>query len=96
MPEYNGILIIWMDHYPEPDFILASDACMTAAGGIKNDEVFAVKFPGFITEGVQIAHLELWAIIGSLKLWGLSTATIRQLQQSLTQAGSRMENSRTA
>ena len=69
MPKYNGISILWMEHHPQPDEILASDACMNAARGQKGKEIYAIKFPKEVKKGAQIAHLEIWGIIVTLKIW---------------------------
>ena len=70
MKHYSGVSILWMDHVPTPDRILASDACLPAAGGNINDQVFVVKLPKHIRHNSQIVHLEGWPLIITLKVWG--------------------------
>ena len=54
----------------EIDLELAMDACLKAAGGVRNSECFSVKFPEAVKNECKITHLELWAIILAVKMWG--------------------------
>ena len=76
--QYNGISLMWLHDALIPDVYLATDACLTGAGAICNDQYFHAKFPPSIKERFNnIALLEMIAIILSLKLWK------QQLQNSV-------------
>ena len=66
--KYNGISMIWLHSEPEPDQVMATDACLTGFGGIAGQEYFKGTFPENL-KGANIATLELWAVLIGLKLW---------------------------
>jgi hypothetical protein len=69
--EYNGISMMPLEDWSQPDEILASDACLVGAGGWFNGKFFHCKFPEFIqAQGLHINALELLTVIVCAKLWG--------------------------
>ena len=66
---YNGVSILWLHNNPEPDSIIATDACKKGYGGIAGQEYFRGRFPSK-WENRNIAELEIRAVIAALKIWG--------------------------
>ena len=70
LPEYNGVSILWLECCLTPDSIVSSDACLTGIGGmLEEGEYYYRRLPSWLVND-NIAHLEMWAIIISLKVWG--------------------------
>ena len=68
---YNGISILNLQDWTEPDEFFASDACLSGCGGLCGSFYFHTQFPDFIVEqNLHINALELLSIIVCLKLWG--------------------------
>lgn len=68
---------MWNEKFWKPDALVASDACLTGAGGTFTPqnaeeplEFYRCSFSEHIRENASIAILELWALIITLKLWG--------------------------
>ena len=70
LPKYGGTSIMWMLEKEQVDAELSTDACMKGAGAIAGNEVYKVSFPVKVTNNAHITHLELWAIIIAIKVWG--------------------------
>lgn len=67
---YNGISILNIEEWTEPDEFLASDACLVGCGGVCQKNFFHCEFPWFIQEQhLHINALELLTVIVCLKLW---------------------------
>ena len=50
---------------------LSTDSSLIAAGAVSGTEYFRTKFPrSILTADTGIVHLELWAIIIAVKVWG--------------------------
>ncbi|CAC5401652.1 unnamed protein product [Mytilus coruscus] len=47
---YNGISIISLEEWTEPDLFFSCDACLTGCGGMSDSEYFHCEFPEFISE----------------------------------------------
>ena len=62
---------MWLEQLLNPNQVFAMDACLTGISGLGGKEYFHAEIPQFILdiEGVQIAHLELLAVLVGLKLW---------------------------
>ena len=70
-PTYNGISLMPLTDWSEPDEIVACDACLDGCGGFNQKEYFHCRFPAFVeTQEQHINALELLALIVALKLWG--------------------------
>ena len=69
LQEYNGVSLMWLVKHPEPDTIVATDACKEGYGGIAGKEYFRGKFPREYRD-MNIATLELKAVMVALKHWG--------------------------
>ena len=70
LPTYNGVSIAWMEQCPEPDHVISCDASPKGVGGYLTDlQYFALQVPP-AWQGVNIAYLELWAIVFTLHAWG--------------------------
>ena len=70
MPLYKGVSILWLEQEREPDKLVATDATLEACGGYSSKQYFHTRFPDHIKNGRNIAHLEMYAMIVGLKLWG--------------------------
>ena len=71
LPQYNGVSVAWMRQHPTPDELLSTDASSVGLAGYFTDKAyFRMRVPDKWL-GVNIAYLELWAIIVSLKVWGV-------------------------
>lgn len=67
---YNGISILTLEEWTEPDEYFASDACLVGCGGVCGKFFFHCQFPSFILEqNLHINALELLSVIVCLKLW---------------------------
>ena len=68
---FKGTGIMWMcdSFIVDEEFTTAS--CLVGTGGTRDWQFFRLTFPGYITEGAKIVHLELWALIIAVKLWGV-------------------------
>ena len=72
LPGYSGTSIMWMVDCVKIDGEMAMDSCLKGTGGWCGNEVFSERFPK--REYKHITHLELWAVILSVKLWGKKLA----------------------
>lgn len=67
---YNGVSMLNLQEWTEPDAFMASDACLAGCGGICEDYFFHCEFPEFIfKQKLHINALELLTVIVCLKLW---------------------------
>ena len=70
LPTYNGISIAWMDQCMTPDSVITCDASLTCLGGYLTDlEYFYLRLPP-VWKSVNIAYLEMWAVILTIRVWG--------------------------
>ncbi|VDH93586.1 Hypothetical predicted protein [Mytilus galloprovincialis] len=68
---YNGVSLLNLQEWTEPDEYMASDACLVGCGGVSNGQFFHCVFPDFIVQqSLHINALELLSVIVCLKLWG--------------------------
>ena len=75
MVEYNGVSMLSVEEWSQPDKVLASDACLVAigAGGWFNGSYFHCKFSTFIqSQSLHINALELLTILVCIKVVGVS------------------------
>ena len=73
LPVYNNVSIMWLKQELQPDAQLATDASLQAMGAICGKQYVAVKFPASIRQlNYTIVHLEMLAILVSLRLWATS------------------------
>ena len=71
LPQYNGISMMLLEEFSEPDALFSWDACPSGCGGMMQDSYFHEEFPPFIQEmKLHINALELLTIVVALKLWG--------------------------
>ena len=71
LPCFNGISMMLLEEFSEPDQVFSCDACPTGCGGILGLEVFHEEFPPFIIQQqLHINALELLTIVVALKVWG--------------------------
>ncbi|CAC5389407.1 unnamed protein product [Mytilus coruscus] len=67
---FNGISILSLEVWTEPDQFFSCDACLSGCGGISSSKYFHCAFPSFITEqNLHINSLELLTVIVCLKVW---------------------------
>ena len=71
LPKYNGVSIMWMNQELKEDFLIASDACLTGMGAKCGKEYIHTTFPRKYrnTDIYKIHHLEMIAIIVSVRVW---------------------------
>ena len=70
LPLYNGISMMIMEEWSEPDEIFSCDSCLFSCGGFWQGSYFHVKFPDEILDKqYHITILEMLTILVSLKLW---------------------------
>ncbi len=71
MRQYNGVSMMMMDEWSQPDEVLATDACLEGGGGAWCEgEFWHMKFPAFISEQqLHISALEMLVIVVSVKVW---------------------------
>ena len=72
IPSFEGTCILWLTDVMEVDSELAVDACLKGAGGVRQEEYYRVIFPQDMIRKHQykITHLELWAVIIAVRIWG--------------------------
>ena len=70
---YNGISLIWLIKKPGPDTVVQTDASKKGYGGICGNQYFRARFPKEV-QGLNIAILEIWAVMVALKLWASQLA----------------------
>ena len=70
LPLYNGVSILWPVCEVEPNKWISTDACLTGIGGTFGKcRYFRYRLPPQ-WRGKNIAYLEMWAVIVTLKVWG--------------------------
>ena len=70
-PQYNGVSLMWYTNVAQIDGCIATDASLSACGGMCGDEYFRHCFPDSIRDMVNnnISHLEMFTIIVAIKKW---------------------------
>ena len=70
METYNGVSMMPLQEWTEPDGVLATDACLGGCGGVCEEEFFHTEFPTVVIQmGLDINQLELMAILVAARLW---------------------------
>ena len=70
LPQYNGVSMLWPDIDDSVQGMMASDASLTGLGGtLQGKEYFRLRLPEH-WRGVNIAYLEILAVVVCLKVWG--------------------------
>lgn len=70
---YNGVSMMSLEDWSEPDSEFSSDACLSGCGGIFRGQFFHTRFPDFIlSQELSINCLELLTVVVCIKLWGQS------------------------
>ena len=68
MPLYNGISMMIMEEWSEPDEIFSYDSCLISCGGFWQGIYFHVKFPDeILAKQYHITILEMLTILVSLQ-----------------------------
>lgn len=71
LPSYNGISMMPLEGWSNPDAVLATDSCLVGCGGVTESQFFHSTFPEAIArQGLHINALELLTLTVALKLWG--------------------------
>ena len=71
LPRFNGVAMMDLDEWSEPDQLAASDACLSGCGSFSQGKFFHAAFPDFIlTQTLHINCLELLSIMVTVKIWG--------------------------
>ena len=78
---YNGVSLIPQSMaWSNPDYVFASDSCLTGCGGHTSSDYFHSTFPDSILEQELPIHcLEMLAVLLSLRLWAATFSTYRIL-----------------
>lgn len=72
LPVYNGISMMAVNEWSEPDNMLATDACLSGCGGVFGGQYFHAEFPEIIkNKHLHINELEMLTIVVALKIWGV-------------------------
>ena len=70
LPVFNGMGILWLYDYTQPDSFIASDASLVGGGAVCEKEFFHFKFDqNILTATNNIAQRELFTILIAVKLW---------------------------
>ena len=73
LPQLNGISMMDMEEWSEPNEIVASDACFSGVGAFSQGNIFSFKFPEFIyRQNLHNNALEL-LFLYSLKIMSIPT-----------------------
>ena len=71
LPRFNGVAMMDLQEWGDPDSLVASDSCLTGCGSFLEGKYFHTVFPDFILDQkLHINCLELLAIMVTVKLWG--------------------------
>ena len=72
LEQFNGITVVTMEDWCEPDAVIEVDACLSSAGGNwLRGEMFHEKFPeDILKHGYDINILEMLTLTIALKVWG--------------------------
>ena len=71
LPRFNGVAMMDLEEWGEPDILAASDSYLTGCGNFSEGKFFLTVFPDFISkQNLHINCLELLAIMVTVKLWG--------------------------
>ena len=72
LPTFNGVSMMLMEEWSNPDELCACDACPSGCGGFISGEYFHEEFPPHIAQlKMHINALELLTIVVALKVWGV-------------------------
>ena len=70
LPKFNGISLISLERWSEPDEVIASDACLNGCGATCGREFFHKEFPeSVLLKVLHINALELLALIVAISVW---------------------------
>ena len=70
-PHFNGVAMMPLADWSEPDGVVACDACLLGCGGWSDGHYFHSAFPPFIqVQSLHINALEMLTLVVALKLWG--------------------------
>jgi hypothetical protein len=71
LPLYNGVSLISLGSWSEPDAIFSSDSCLESCGGFWKGNFFHSVFPSFILgKQLHIGALEMLSLVVCVHLWG--------------------------
>ena len=71
VPKFDSTCIMWLLEYNTVDQVMAVDACLSGAGGVAGKEYYRLTFPKRLRKrNYNIVHLEMWAVIIAVRLWG--------------------------
>ena len=72
LPTFNGVSMMLLEDWSNPDELCACDACPSGCGGISQSEYFHEEFPPNIAQlKMHINALELLTIVVAFKVWGV-------------------------
>ena len=79
LEKYNGVSIMWMCQKLKVDCVMASDLCLTGMGAYHNNEYIHSRFPQEYQDQnkYKIHHLEMLAILVSMRIWRNSLSGYR-------------------
>ena len=64
LPRFNGVSMMDLEEWDQPDQFAASDACLTSCGGFWEGKFF------YLNQKLHINALELLTLLITVKLWG--------------------------
>ena len=67
---YNGVSVAWLDQLLIPDSVLSCEASPRAIGAYYTNHAYLVVRIPKQWKFVNIAYLEMWAVILNLRAWG--------------------------
>ena len=71
LPQFWGTAIMWMIRVLPFDSVISVDASLQGAGGVAVGSFYTSLFPEHWDQrNYHITHLELWAVIIAVKIWG--------------------------
>ena len=77
-PTYNGVSLMPLVDWTEPDVVASCDACLRGCGGWSHGKYFHAVFPEFILRmNLHINALELLTVMVTLKIWGSGWKGVR-------------------
>ena len=68
LERYNGVSMLWLHKQPQPDAVIASDACPKGYGATCGSQYFHRSFPQEMRNS-NIAHLEMLAVLAAIRTW---------------------------
>jgi hypothetical protein len=70
LPLYNGVSMMALEEWSEPDSVFSSDACLTVCGAFAEGRYFHLSFPLSVSvQTLHITQLEMLTVVVATKMW---------------------------